>query len=65
MNTAAADRDGKQDTRIDQLEKTSLTREDLRDVIEGALAKSTAPITVELKAITASSQQTRERLVRL
>jgi len=65
MNTSAAERDSKQDTRIDQLEKTSLTREDLRDVIETALAKSTAPITLELKAITVEGQKTRERLVRL
>ena len=65
MDTTAAERDSKQDARIDTLERTSLTREDLRDVIETALAKSTAPITLELKAISVEGQKTRERLVRL
>ena len=53
------------EARLVALEKTSLTRDDLRDVIETALAKSVDPITQELKAICASSQKTRERLVRL
>ena len=65
MGQAAAERDAKQDSKIDGLEKTSLTREDLREVIEGALMKSVAPITMELKAITVQNQETRERLVRL
>lgn len=65
MASKAAERDAKQDVRIESLEKNTLTREDIRDVMESALEKSTAPITVELKAISVSSQETRERLVRL
>lgn len=61
----AFERDANQNARIESLEKNTLTREDLRDVMESALQKSTAPITTELKAISISSQETRERLVRL
>lgn len=53
------------EARLAALEKTSLTRDDLRDVVEKALQKAVAPITQELRAISANGQQTRERLVRL
>ena len=53
------------EARLSALEKTSLTRDDLRDVVEQALMRAVAPITTELKAISANGQETRERLVRL
>ena len=56
---------GQAQARIDQLERTSLTREALREVIDSALERAIGPITQELRAINTQSQDTRERIVRL
>ena len=65
MSTKASERDAIQDQQIDNLTRTSLTREDLREVLDSALQKAVSPITQELKAITTSNQETRERIIRL
>ena len=65
MASKASERDAKQDARLDALEKTSLTREDLREVLESSLSRAIGPITAELKAINSGHQETRERIIRL
>lgn len=61
MSAKTSERDAKQDGRIDNLEKTSLTKEAIREVLDAALV----PLTQELKAISSSNQETRERIIRL
>lgn len=61
MSNKASARDTQQDGRLDNLEKTSLTKEAIREVLDAALQ----PLTQELKAISSSHQETRERIIRL
>lgn len=61
MSNKASARDTQQDGRLDNLEKTSLTKEAIREVLDAALQ----PLTQELKAISSSNQETRERIIRL
>ena len=65
MSSSAAERDSQQDARINALEKQTLTKDDLREVMDAALDKATAPITQELQAIKINSDKTRERLIKL
>ena len=65
MARQAAERDASQDARLDSLDKQGLTKDDLREVMDQALDKATAPITRELEAIKINSSKTRERLIKL
>ena len=65
MASKASERDSKQDARLYNLERTSLTREDLREVLESSLQRAIGPITEELRAINSGHQETRERIIRL
>ena len=62
---AMSERDSTQDARLVAIEKQTLTKDDLREVMDAALDKATAPITRELEAIKINSSQTRERLIKL